>query len=201
MQDEQFPKVGQKFFVPGLPPEAYLSPSGDLKDLDLLDFILLYVEAGNVLLKCVTEIWPNEVVLPMLFCFRHAAELTLKAVLSAEAGTFVDKHGLFDLWVSSAKFFDRHYPEETIKAVGELVLELDLLDPGSYSFRYPVDIAKKHRAPLLKDDPSYGSSFSVSNFSTVAQAFGNFLRDVVCVLSDMPPKKEHSIAMTAGACP
>ncbi len=86
-------------------------------------------------------------VYPIIFNYRQFLELSLKHQL-ASFGPMVGieanwkTHCLDDLWGEFLKMLDCYGtqdPDEADPVVGEIVLEFSKIDPGSYSYRYPVD--------------------------------------------------------------
>lgn len=86
-------------------------------------------------------------VFPIIFNYRQFLELTLKYQL-ATFGPEVRiqpnwrSHDLAVLWSEFLAMLE-HYgtddPDEADPVVGKIILEFAKIDPGSYSYRYPVD--------------------------------------------------------------
>jgi hypothetical protein len=84
------------------------------------------------------------VVYPVIFCYRHYIELSLKTML-LEYGPTVGilpnwkDHDLKKLWPSFEDVLRRYgVSDEADGPVRECVLELAKIDPKSFTFRYPV---------------------------------------------------------------
>lgn len=86
-------------------------------------------------------------VFPVVFNYRQFLELALKyqiATYGPAVGINANwtTHSLDTLWVQFLEMLDRYGtedPDEVDPVVGEIVLEFAKIDPGSYSYRYPVD--------------------------------------------------------------
>lgn len=86
-------------------------------------------------------------VYPIIFNYRHFLELSLKYLLAVFGPTVgVERnwksHDLATLWASYRMMltgYGDHDPDETIPVVEKIVAEFAKIDPGSYSYRYPVD--------------------------------------------------------------
>lgn len=68
-----------------------------------------------------------------MFCYRHALELHLKAVLPAARR----HHKLGDLASSLRPYLDGRYPADQVKWLIDRIAEFDRMDPRSTVFRYP----------------------------------------------------------------
>jgi len=89
----------------------------------------------------------DALVFPIIFNYRQFLELSLKyqlAVYGPAVGINPNwqTHDLARLWSEFLAMLE-HYgtedPDEAEPVVGEIVLEFAKIDPGSYSYRYPVD--------------------------------------------------------------
>lgn len=86
-------------------------------------------------------------VFPILFNYRHFLELSLKYQLATYGPTVGIEpnwncHRLEVLWSAFIEMLDRFGsddPDEVDPVVGEIILEFAKIDPGSYSYRYPVN--------------------------------------------------------------
>lgn len=89
----------------------------------------------------------NFLVYPIIFNYRHFVELSLKYHLAIYGPTVGIKpnwtsHDLAILWSAFLEMLDRFGtkdPDEVDPIVGETILAFAKIDPGSYSYRYPVD--------------------------------------------------------------
>ncbi len=95
----------------------------------------------------------DKLVFPIIFNYRQFLELSLKYQL-ASFGPYVDIQSnwntddLARLWGEFLVMLERYGTEDPDKAdpvVGEIILEFAKIDPGSYSYRYPVD---RHGNPI-----------------------------------------------------
>tara|TARA_R100000935_G_scaffold58090_2_gene93840 strand:+ start:5637 stop:6242 length:606 start_codon:yes stop_codon:yes gene_type:complete len=89
----------------------------------------------------------NTLVFPIIFNYRQFLELSLKyqlATYGPEVGIEPNwrSHDLAILWAEFLAMLE-HYgtedPDEVDPVVEAIVLEFAKIDPGSYSYRYPVD--------------------------------------------------------------
>ena len=117
-----------------------------------------YKRAGDTLIVQLRQeprlLGTHYLVFPVVFLYRHFIELSIKdvvahgAYLETRRSEFPPHHDLVGLWVEARKVFDRvgGCTPEDLDAVGSLIAELNAIDPGSFSFRYPV---KKDWSPSL----------------------------------------------------
>jgi len=112
-----------------------------------------YYEAGQRLAQGLYEDrdnWPLRY--PMLYCFRHFVELSLKAVievycqlLEKEPSIELDKeHGVMKLWNEAQQLIEEAVPntgtsDDTDRNVTRCLNELNQVDKNSQLFRYPTD--------------------------------------------------------------
>jgi hypothetical protein len=117
-----------------------------------------YRRSGRILAEYVAEHGEADVlVFPICHSYRHFVELTLKRLIRigcrvahremtpAEAKLQSEKHDLRRLW-SAVKAIvqevigDRNisWESEDVQGIEAYIEQLHLVDPGSYSFRYPV---------------------------------------------------------------
>ena len=93
-----------------------------------------FAEAADRLVEAAAsqnESW--EAAYPILFCYRHALELHLKALLPAAPR----HHKLGDLASSLGPYLDGRYPADQVKWLIDRIAEFDCMDPRSTVFRYP----------------------------------------------------------------
>ena len=76
------------------------------------------------------ESW--EAIDPVLFCYRHAIELFLKALFPGSA----KNHGLESLGAALSERFRGRYPADQIAWLHARINEIQALDPKSTAFRY-----------------------------------------------------------------
>jgi hypothetical protein len=108
-----------------------------------------YKEAADLMVEATAENrrMRDILVFPIIFNYRQFVELSLKYQL-ATFGPAVGvepnwrTHDLVELWGAFLEMLERYGtpdPDEADPIVGEIVLEFAKIDPGSYSYRYPVD--------------------------------------------------------------
>jgi hypothetical protein len=118
-----------------------------------------YKHAGDVLVQHVidTRDHRDTLVFPIVFNYRQYLELRLKELifvgrqLSNEAPEFPATHNLRDLWNICRPIIaepDLGATETDFEAIDDAISEFCLVDPGSYSFRYPVD---RDGSPSISD--------------------------------------------------
>lgn len=126
---------------------------------DLFPHIEGYKRAGDLIWQ---EIEKNPrgagidfLVYPMVFLYRHYTELSIKDIialgrhLEGSCRGFPTHHRLRELWDEARALIDRiehgaYYKD--IEAMGVLITQFDLIDNGSYAFRYPTT---KNQQPSL----------------------------------------------------
>lgn len=98
-------------------------------------------------------------VCPIIFNYRQFLELSLKYLISTYGGTVRiepvwKSHDLIELWRTFATMLERYGttdPDDADPIVAAIVAEFAKIDPGSYSFRYPVD-TKGQPIPIAVPD-------------------------------------------------
>jgi len=108
-----------------------------------------YKKAGDLMVKQATDCRADRdfLVFPIIFNYRQFLELSLKYLIS-NYGPTVDikpnwrSHDLAELWKEFLELLDGYGtsdPDEVDPVVGKIIAEFSKIDPGSYSYRYPVD--------------------------------------------------------------
>ena len=106
-----------------------------------------YMLAGEALVeKCLSD--PHQrhyLIYPILFNYRHGLEIAMKWTLN-QYGRFASiaeydlNHRLIDLWKACKTVITEVGGEmadkETDKAVEQIIIDFDKIDPGAFSFRY-----------------------------------------------------------------
>lgn len=95
----------------------------------------------------------------IVFNYRQFVELSLKYLISAYGPAVGipanwQTHNLVSLWVSFESMLTAYGtsdPDDADPIVKDVVSEFAKIDPGSYSYRYPVD-QKGHAIPLTHSD-------------------------------------------------
>jgi hypothetical protein len=94
-------------------------------------------------------------VFPAIFLYRHFVELSLKDIISlgsyieTDNAHFPPTHDLSALWREARELIKSIGPgctDDDLDAMGSLIQELNTIDSGSFSFRYPIN---KDGAPTL----------------------------------------------------
>ncbi len=172
-----WPSKKDRFFVPDVPkaaaePQDLTGFEGLLADLQP-DLGQTYREgyylAGAQLARGLREDrdnWP--LIYPMVYCFRHFVELSLKAVIEVYAGLLEEQpkievakeHGVTRLWNEAVMLMDKAAPntgtsDETDRNVTRCLNELNQTDKDSQLFRYPTDkggVSVNDRLPRIDLD-------------------------------------------------
>ena len=145
--DFRWPKMGDKLFLEGQPAYgAFLARHPGERLHHLTEG---YKLAADLLVEqAEAEAWRRrKLVYPVVFCYRHFLELTLKAMLE-QYGAMGDvapnwaHHRLEDLWSdfrALLRNLDADHPEEQgTEAVEQCIAEFAKIDPFSETFRYPT---------------------------------------------------------------
>ena len=108
-------------------------------------YINSYLEAANRLLE---QRVPDLYVYPIMFCCRQYRELSLKNICQKDMAeqdyiNFIRKasHNLNEIWKETQKHLNAFNitDEEQINFMNNTVNDFNLIDPTSFSFRYPQD--------------------------------------------------------------
>lgn len=122
-----------------------------------------YHFAGDVLaLRFLEHPDPNDtnsgLMYPMLYCYRHFIEISLKALIQvcsklsgtriADSLNLTNEHSLARLWNEANRLSHEAFPPHpndatTDKAVESLINEFNQIDPDSQTFRYDTDKSGK----------------------------------------------------------
>ncbi|WP_160121325.1 hypothetical protein [Rhodovarius lipocyclicus] len=88
------------------------------------------------------ETW--EAAYPILFCYRHGLEISLKSLVPGAP----QKHGLGELWAALLPRLAGQYPAGQLAWLSDRIAEFEHVDPRSTAFRY-ADAVPAGRAPEL----------------------------------------------------
>jgi hypothetical protein len=186
--DREFhwPKPGDKLFV--RPTES--SQAVALARLPWERLVLMadgYRKAADLLVARASEkhYLRATLIYPILFLYRHFIELELKYVLTTygrAAGQKSDweNHDLDILWPKVRAVIDCFSLEtekETASIVEACIAEMAKIDPGSFTFRYPV--TKKGQPMSLDFD-----SVDLANLQLTMEKISNFFDGVDGALDD-----------------
>jgi hypothetical protein len=128
----------------------------------------------------------DTLVFPVIFNYRHFLELSLKCQLAkfgpdAGIGPNWTSHDLAKLWAEFLAMLD-HFgtddPDEVDPVVEAIVLEFAKIDPGSYSYRYPVD-RKGDAVPVAYSD------LHLPTLADVMQGVAGYFKGCDGYLSDL----------------
>ncbi|MFC1600815.1 hypothetical protein ACFL34_00505 [Candidatus Sumerlaeota bacterium] len=162
-------------FVPGeIDDWAGITPDSDWEG-----FVKGYANAANALHRSVRV----DSIEPYLFLCRHTLELTLKGVilLGQEslglAQDLPDHHDLCRLWTAAYPILRDKLSNEESDFIRSVVDEYHSMDPGSFSFRYPV--SRKNRKINLD---SRLQSFSLKEHNTTFRKVVDRLGGIIMIL-------------------
>ena len=156
--DFGWPKIGDRLFSEGDPGHGVYLPN----DPNERQYHMPrgYTQAADLLVEN-TKIVPGrmtKLVYPIVFCYRHFLELTLKAMLEeyGSLGNMPRKnrphHKLEDLWKdfrALLRNLNSDHPEMGTDAVEHCIAEFGKIDPSSVTFRYPEKRIGRESIDLL----------------------------------------------------
>lgn len=164
---------------------AYLNYMPD--DWEL--YIMGYKSAADVLVQYVKETRSEQDVLvfPTVFLYRHYIELRLKEMIQNgkrlldEAGDFPKHHALEKLWAqcrANLERIDPRIPERDFEAIDGAINQFCSLDPGSFTFRYPLSKSGQRSLP-----PEL-HHLNLRNLAEVMEKIANFLDSASAMISE-----------------
>ncbi|MGH0004120.1 hypothetical protein ACQU0X_28950 [Pseudovibrio ascidiaceicola] len=156
----RWPTLGDKPFVIAEDPFE----NANIAEDRLTRFVLMkegYKTAADLMISSSADDRPlrDILVFPIIFNYRQFLELSLKyqlAMYGSAVGISENwkTHDLGVLWSEFLTMLERFGTEDPDKAdpvVGQIILEFAKIDPGSYSYRYPVD-RRGNPVPLTYTD-------------------------------------------------
>ena len=162
------------------------------RDINWHSYAFCYRRAADALVEefAPPAIAPDGMFLPILFLYRHYAEVSLKGIwcdctnLLGTSDPVPKDHRLDTLWRDLRPLLSRaskQLNEEWLDRVEELVLELHALDPGAMHFRYPKD---KKGAPLalsgLQVSPRHVRDAMKDLYAALDNAAGDLSSAIEC---------------------
>lgn len=160
-----------------------------------------YKQAGEVLFKQYTsaKFHGQFLIYPLVFNYRQYIELRLKELITmgykylGEENDFRDIHDLKKLWNTYrydilVKIFK--VDSNTLDNVERLITEFNIIDPGSFSFRYPVTRGPNRQTTLSM------STIDLKNFKVIMDKIARFFEyqwDTIDNYQDL--KNEHIAEM------
>jgi len=141
-------------------------------------YALGYKEAADLLVEhIVTHRFSQDtLVYPILFSYRHYIELMIKDTLRMArrlqdvADQPMGHHKINNLWDELHRLLLIIFPDEMVnelKDISRLVGEFSTVDPGSFSFRYPVDKAGNPSLPGITHINLRNIRDVVANIATI----------------------------------
>lgn len=144
----RWPRASDRPFVKSDDFDANASVAGDGFTRHVL-MIDGYKKAADILVDAADADWRDRdlLVFPIIFNYRQFFELSLKYQLASfglDVGVNPNwkTHDLPKLWTEFTRMLKAYQiedPEKADVAVGEIVSKFANLDPGSFSYRYPVN--------------------------------------------------------------
>lgn len=123
-------------------------------------------------------------IFPILFLFRHYLELIIKEntrlskikekeITSNDIG-YKDSHSLSELWECLKPYIVKEFGENIEeKSIENLINEIEEIDKGSYSFRYPYDKARKGNTSIIFHIEE-NKTIDLINLGTKMQKMANY---------------------------
>ncbi|WP_156629561.1 hypothetical protein [Methylobacterium sp. Leaf85] len=180
----RWPGPGDKLFTSGGPDDALLTPHHGLNLM-----ATGYLSAAGLLVEKSIghDFGRDTLVWPIVFLYRQYLELELKegiADFGAAAGIDANwtTHDLRTLWRSYKRTVD-HYEiggdVEATKAVARAINEFAEIDPGSFSFRFPVN---RDGSRIARDGHE---RIDLERLRDVMRGISNYLSATSGLLTDM----------------
>jgi len=156
----RWPKMGDRPFSqsPHWQNNAYIDQHGHGR---LVMMMSGYKKAADLMVEWTARNRGDRdaLVFPAIFNYRQFIELSLKYLIATYGHTVgVDAkwktHSLTELWKTFVEVLDGYGtvdPDKTDPIVAEIVAEFAKVDPGSFSYRYPVD-TKGNPIPLAHQE-------------------------------------------------
>jgi len=177
-EDYSWPEKGDQLFISEDPMEdAWIHPSS----VNFVAYADSYKRAADHLVK--QAIAKNKeqdfLIYSILFLYRHHVELQMKYIIRMWYRRDEDRpnymhHRLGDLWRECRKIIEEAFPNDgsdDVEIVAEVIRELVEADPGSFTFRYPVD---KKEQPVFEEE----RFISLQNLYEVMQKTSHFFGGV-----------------------
>jgi hypothetical protein len=177
-EDYLWPEEDDRLFLADDPMEdAWIHPSS----VNFAAYADSYKRAADHLVK--KAIAKNKeqdfLIYPILFLYRHHIELQMKYIIRMWYRRDEDRpnymhHRLGDLWRECRKIIEEAFPDDEsddVEIVEEVIRELVEADPGSFTFRYPVD---KKEQPVFEEE----RFISLQNLYEVMQKTSHFFDGV-----------------------
>lgn len=120
--------------------------------MDEIEVARSFADAADRLLAAAAERRESwEAAYPILFCYRHALELYLKALMPNER----HGHRLGDFAKSLKPHIEGRYLADQVSWLLDRIAEFDELDPKSTLFRYPDGALSSYKAGAQPDPETY----------------------------------------------
>lgn len=145
-KEYSWPEEGDRLFRRSEIDDAWIHPT----HINFVMFAASYKKAANFLVESAIgdRFRADELVYPIIFLYRHHVELQMKDIintwrsLQGKAGPNFMHHRLKDLWCECREIIQEVFPGDNhtdTDVVEHIIKELAEADPGSFSFRYPVN--------------------------------------------------------------
>lgn len=158
-EEYPWPEKGDRVFEESSRPgDPWIHPTS----VNFISYADSYKEAADELVKSAagSKVKSDTLIFPILYLYRHHIELQMKFIirtwrrLPQEEAPDYKHHRLRDLWQECRSIIEKAFPEEEnrdVEVVENVVHELAESDPGSFTFRYPVD---KDDEPTIEESQS-----------------------------------------------
>ena len=126
---------------------------------DFWIYVTGYKTASDKLIKCAIDESDvrDEIIYPIVFCYRQYLELVLKQIISASTYThengfkIIAGHSLETLWnefIKSVKIYDLNLINKYFGTIQKIIMDFHKIDPKSEAFRYPFERIGHHSQKL-----------------------------------------------------
>lgn len=139
-------------------------------------YIRGYFEAAEYLADHFLEMTQDLAIYPTMFLYRHSIELLLKNILYLQEKNLdltrdkpLDKHRLSNIWSKVRPLLkDESLDDMHLNWVEKCISELDSIDSGSFTFRYPVT---NKNTPTIQNY----THINISQVQRIMRALVNYL--------------------------
>lgn len=182
----RMPQDGDKAFLPSgdWSRDAYIDESAYIRRGAL---VLGYKSAGDKLVEFALSdaLELNTLIYPIIFCYRHYLELSIKWMIEVHglkigAKPIVKSHDLRECWLKLKNMFDEYsLPDEDnyTEIVERIIFEFDHIDQNNINFRY-------HKDNNFEDIEIPAQSIDIGNLRSVINCVENYFSGIDGYLSD-----------------
>jgi predicted nucleotidyltransferase len=191
MEDYSWPEDGDQLFLSNDPMEdAWIHPSS----INFVVYADSYKRAADHLVKEAIRKHKEQdsLIYPILFLYRQHIELQMKYIIRTwyrrrknEAPNYMH-HNLERLWQGCREIIEEAWPSgdsDDVDIVEEVIHELAEADPGSFTFRYPIDTNDE---PVIEEE----TFIDLRNLYVVMEKTSHFLdgcgEGITAMVQDSP---------------